>query len=100
MIDKTPNQDPDFEEGTHEGDIYDDEGQEELVEDDEISDAEEGFMEGLEHGEHEAVCAECKKVLTDTDNVIEEEINNERYMFCSEECANSFEVGKQRKRTR
>ena len=87
-------QSEDFEEGTPDSDIYNKGGEEELVEDDEISDAEEGFMEGFEHGEHQVKCAECKKILTDLeeDEIIEEEINNETYRFCSKECADAFET--------
>ena len=81
-------------------DIYDKEGEEELLEDDEITDAEEGFMEGFEHGEHEVKCAECRKILTDLeeDEIIEEEINGKNCLFCSKECADAYEVGKKRKR--
>ncbi len=92
-------QDPDFEEGTHEGDIYDEEGREELEESDEITEVEEGFVEGYEEGEHEAKCAECKKVLVDED-FIEEELDGKNYRFCSEECAIAFETNKKVKRGR
>jgi len=101
MTKKPLDQDPDFEDGEHEGDIYDEEGREELLEDDEIQDSEEGFVEGYEHGEHEAKCANCGIILNDlAENIIEEEINGEYYRFCSEECADKFEVGKKRKRSR
>ena len=92
-------QDPDFEEGTHEGDIYDEEGREELEESDEINEIEEGFVEGYEEGEHEAKCAECGKVLIGED-FIEEELESKHYRFCSDECARAFEAGKKRKRGR
>ena len=93
--------DEDFEEEIHEGDIYDEEGREELISEDEIQNAEEGFVEGFEHGEHEAKCAQCDKILDDySEKIIEEEINEEYYRFCSEECANLFEVGKKIKRGR
>ncbi len=78
-------------------DVYSEEGLEELEESDEINELEEGFMEGYEEGEHQAKCANCKKVLVD-ENFIEEELNGEHYRFCSEECASSFEVGKKVKR--
>ena len=100
MVSKKPlNQDPDFEEGEHEGDIYDEEGREKLEEADEITEAEEGFMEGYEHGEHEAKCAECGVVLVDKD-VVEEDLDGEHYHFCSGECALAFETGKKRKQGR
>ncbi len=100
MVSKKPlDQDPDFEEGEHEGDIYDEEGREKLVEGDEINEAEEGFVEGFEEGEHEAKCAECGIELVDKD-IIEEDIDDEHYHFCSEECASAFESGKKRKQGR
>lgn len=99
MAKKPIAQDPDFEEGEHEPDIYDAEGREELEENDEITEREEGFVEGFEEGEHEAKCAECGVVLVDKD-VIEEDLNGEHYLFCSEECASAFEVGKKRKQGR
>jgi len=92
-------QDPDFEEGKHEGDIYDEEGREELEEADEITAVEEGFVEGYEEGEHQAKCAKCGKVLVG-ENYVEEELDGLHYRFCSEECATAFEVHKKRKRGR
>jgi len=92
-------QDPDFEEGDHEGDIYDEEGREELEESDEINEIEEGFVEGYEEGEHQAKCTECKAVLVD-DKIIEEELDGHHYRFCSEECADAFETGSKRKQSR
>ncbi len=89
--------DPDFEEGDHEGDVYDEEGREELEESDEITEVEEGFLEGYEEGEHQAKCAECGKVLID-EKFVEEELEGHHYRFCSEECADAFEVKKKRKR--
>lgn len=81
------------EEGEFEEDVYTEEGQEELVENDEITDIEEGIMEGYEEGEHEAKCAQCKKILIDED-FIEEEIDGKHLRFCSEECATKFEKSK------
>ncbi len=91
------NKDPDFEEGNHEDDIYDEEGREKLEEADEINELEEGFIEGFEEGEHQAKCAECNKVLVD-EKFIEEEIDDQHYRFCSDECAYDFESGKKRKK--
>ena len=97
MAKKPLDQDPDFEEGEHEGDIYDKDGREELEEADEIDEVEEGFLEGYE--QQEATCAECNVVLVDKD-IIEEELDGKNYRFCSEECANAFESGKKRKQSR
>ena len=99
MPKKPLDQDPDFEEGNHEPDIYEEEGQEDLEQNDEITESEEGFMEGYEHGPHEAKCAECGVVLVNQD-IVEEEINEDHYHFCSEECAAAFETGKKRKQGR
>ena len=82
-----------------EDDVYSEKGLEELEESDEINELEEGFMEGYEEGEHQAKCANCKKVLVGED-FIEEELDGENYRFCSEECADGFEVGKKVKRIR
>ncbi len=60
----------------------------EAVEEDEIDDIEEGFMEGYEEGERAAKCALCKKLL-DAD-FIEEEIEGKVYRFCSETHAEAF----------
>ena len=96
---KPLNKDPDFEEGDHEADIYEEEGREELEDSDEINELEEGFMEGYEEGEHQARCGKCKKILVNED-FIEEEIEGNHYRFCSEECLEAFETGKNRKRGR
>ena len=89
-------EDEDFEEGTFESDVYSEEGREELEEGDEITEVEEGFMEGYEEGEHQAKCAKCGKVLVD--NFVEEELEGHHYRFCSEECVKAFETGKKLKR--
>ncbi|MBI2148520.1 hypothetical protein HYU23_02475 [Candidatus Woesearchaeota archaeon] len=99
MTEKPLDQDPDFEEGDHEDDIYDEEGREELEESDEINELEEGFMEGYEEGEHQAKCAECGKVLIG-ENFLEEELDGKHYRFCSEECAAGFETHRKIKRGR
>ncbi len=97
MTKKPLDQDPDFEEGEHEGDIYDEEGREKLEEADEITEVEEGFVEGYEKGE--AKCAECGVVLVDED-FVEEELDGKYHRFCSAECASAFETGKKRKQGR
>ncbi|MBS3168237.1 hypothetical protein J4216_03875 [Candidatus Woesearchaeota archaeon] len=74
-------------------DIYTKEGRRELEEEDQIVEDEEGFMEGYEQGEVLSKCANCGKVLID-EKFVEEEFNGELFRFCSNECANSFEVGK------
>lgn len=99
MAKKPLDEDPDFEEGEHEEDIYDEEGREELKESDEITEIEEGFVEGYEEGEHQVKCAKCNVVLVDG-NLVEEELDGKHYRFCSEECASAFETGKKRKQSK
>lgn len=70
-------------------DVYSEEGREKLVEDDEITPGEEGFMEGAHDDGQGAKCRKCGKPLLD--NFIEREIDGEIYRFCSERCATKFE---------
>lgn len=70
-------------------DIYSDEGREELMdEEDEITDIDEGFMQGYEQGEKAAVCANCGRVLDE--DFVEQEFHEEMYRFCSGDCANEY----------
>lgn len=78
----------DMDTGDADEDVYREEARGELVEDDEISPEEEGFMEGYEHGEQMSKCARCDRVLTD--DFIEEKINGKVHRFCSESCAERF----------
>ncbi len=71
-----------------EKDIYSDESREELGDGDEIDEVEEGFMKGYSE-DHMAECANCGKILER--DVVEEEIEDETYRFCSERCAKKFE---------
>ncbi|MCD6589900.1 hypothetical protein J7K74_01800 [Candidatus Woesearchaeota archaeon] len=71
--------------------VYSDEGREELLEGDEISPEEEGFMQGY-NNEDVAKCAFCHKPLLDPSTVVERIIDNKVYRFCSEECAEEFET--------
>jgi len=69
-------------------DVYSEEGREDLVDDDEISPGEEGFMEGANGYGQGAKCRKCGKVLDD--DFIETEIDDEIYRFCSDECAEKY----------
>ena len=60
---------------------------EDLNKSDEISTAEEGFMEGYED-DHLATCSHCDEVLTN--EVVEKEFDGEKYRFCCEDCAEKF----------
>lgn len=68
--------------------IYEDEGREEMIENEEISAEEEGFMKGYEEDESPTECARCHKLLGR--NFVESEIDNETLRFCSEKCAAAY----------
>jgi hypothetical protein len=69
-------------------DIYSGEGREELVDDDEISPTEEGFMEGAHDGGQGAKCRRCGKILDD--DFIERKFGDEILRFCSDECVQKY----------
>ena len=74
--------------GDQDEDIYDEEGSDKLLDDDEISPTEEGFMAGEKNPVNFGVCSHCGKPLTnDKEKVVEREIKGERHWFCSPECA-------------
>ena len=79
--------DEEFTEEEHD-DVYSEEGREDLVEGDEISPAEEGFMEGAHDGGQGAKCRKCGKVLTD--DFIERRRADEIFRFCSEDCSDDY----------
>jgi len=75
--------------GGAEVNVYSSEGREELIEDDEVSNWEEGFAEGEANPEL-AHCAACGSVLSQKEeNIIEREIQHVKYMFCSKVCASN-----------
>lgn len=80
-----------MEEGKHDEDVYTEEGREKLVEDGEITETEEGFMEGEENRGEETSCAYCGKMISeDKDNIYERKFNGEIKVFCSEEHAEKY----------
>ena len=70
-------------------DIYDEAEREGLLEDDAISPAEAGFVEGYEKLRF-AKCKNCGKSI-DFKKALEIEIKGNDYLFCSEYCAKKFE---------
>lgn len=73
--------------GEEEEDIYEKEDDEKMLEDDEISPAEAGFMEGYSgEGKSMCTCDNCGKQIDPTD-AIEREVAGKNRTFCSEECA-------------
>ncbi|PIN86747.1 hypothetical protein COV19_03355 [Candidatus Woesearchaeota archaeon CG10_big_fil_rev_8_21_14_0_10_44_13] len=81
---------PEVEESSTQEGVYSDEGREDLVEDDEISAEEEGFMEGAEDNGQHAKCANCGKAIK-KQNTIEKEIDGDIKWFCSEHCVDKYE---------
>lgn len=69
-------------------DIYSEEGREDLVDNDEISPTEEGFMEGAHDDGQGAKCRKCGKPVMD--NFVERKVGDEIFRFCSDECAESY----------
>jgi hypothetical protein len=74
--------------GKRDTDVYTEEGRQELIEDDEISDVEQAWTEGAKGKGHDGVCAHCGKPLKqEEDEVIEREIDGELVWFCCDKCA-------------
>jgi len=81
----------DMESGEKDEEVYTEEGREKLVEDDEIEDWEEGYMEGAEDRGEQTSCAYCGKALgEDEKNIYEREFDGEIKLFCSEEHAQKY----------
>jgi hypothetical protein len=89
--DKTEDEvDQEMETGELEEDVYTEEGRENLVEDDEISTAEEGFMEGADDLGQQGKCANCGAML-DMENTVEKEVDGDIHWFCSDRCLEQYE---------
>jgi len=72
--------------------IYSEEEREELIEDDdEITDIDEGFMKGYNESSDKMQCASCKTSL-EGHEIIEKEFNGKNYRFCSHHCLTEFEI--------
>lgn len=84
--------DEERDEDTEEAGIYSEEEREDLIEDeDEITDIDEGFMKGYNESSSKQKCASCK-VKLDGHEVIEKEIKGKTYRFCSHHCLTEFEI--------
>lgn len=70
-------------------DIYSEEVREEMMDSDEITPLEEGFMEGASDLGQGAKCRNCGKPLED--KFVEKEINEEFCRFCSDDCVEEYE---------
>ena len=72
-------------------DFYSENRREELVDNDEISAAEAGFMEGAEKRGDFGECPNCGTVLgEDKHTIVELKIDGERIQFCSSDCAKEY----------
>ena len=72
--------------------IYDKEERQDQLDDDEISPAEAGFVEGYQDVK-EGICNTCGKQI-DPETVVEKEVNKQVLTFCSQHCADIFEKRK------
>ena len=72
-------------------DIYEEEGMEEAMDSDEIDELEEGFLKGYKD-EDMAKCAFCGNILLGPDQIVERDINGHNKKFCSERCAEQYEI--------
>ena len=90
--DETPEQiGEDMEKGKKDEDVYSEEGDEKLVEDDEMEDWEEGFMEGAKGRGGKTSCAYCGKMVSENKkSIFEREFDGELKVFCSEEHAEKY----------
>jgi hypothetical protein len=75
--------------GYRDEDVYTEEGRELAEEEGEITNVEEGFMEGYENKNSPSNCANCKKSLSE--DFVEEEFHGDVLRFCSETCATEYE---------
>lgn len=80
----------DMESGEKEETVYDDTGREKLMEDDEISPEEEGFMEGAEEDGEQGKCANCGAALMDAESTFETKLDGKTYWFCSDHCLEKY----------
>lgn len=78
----------DIELGDKDEDIYTEEGREVAEEEGEITEVEEGFMEGYDEDDEAVKCTKCGKVLQE--DYVEEEIKGKTLKFCSVKCANNY----------
>ncbi|MBW2967730.1 hypothetical protein KY362_04535 [Candidatus Woesearchaeota archaeon] len=83
-----------MEEGEMDEDVYDDVGRDKLMEDDEIDDWEEGFMEGAEDDGEQGKCANCGAALMDAENTYETKLDGKTYWFCSSHCLEKYKEKK------
>jgi len=76
-------------------DVYSEEGRENLIDDDEISPEEEGFMEGANASGQLGKDALTGEPLMDVEDVVETEIDGKMYRFVNAENARKFREKKE-----
>ena len=77
-----------IDEGEQDEEVYTDAGREELMDDDEISVWEEGFMEGAEGRGQMTSCARCGELLGQgKSKIYQRKIDGKKMLFCSREHA-------------
>ena len=80
----------DMESNKDDEEVYEEQGREKLVEDDEIDTWEEGFMEGADSAGQLGKDALTGEPLSDVEDVVETEINGKKYRFVSKENAEKY----------
>lgn len=83
-----------IETGEEDESVYNEEGRELELEDDEIENWEEGFMEGAEGKGHKGVCEACGKILLNDKTTFEGEFDGKIRWFCSEKCIKDYKKKK------
>lgn len=83
--------------GEREEDPYTEEGRGSAIDDDSLTDVDEGFMKGYEEDSLMTKCVNCGAILEE--DIIEEEFDGDVYRFCSEDCATEFERKRKKKST-
>jgi len=80
-----------MEAGKEPEEVYTEEGREKLIEDAEIEDWEEGYMEGAEGRGEQSSCAYCGKLLGEEEKeIVERRFDGEIKWFCSVDHAQKY----------
>jgi hypothetical protein len=77
------------EEAKEEG-VYSTEEREQLVEDDEVTPEEAGFMQGEE--EEFGNCSNCNKAIEEKEQAVNKDIHDNTLWFCCKNCLKEFEA--------
>ena len=80
---------PEADEQENSDDLYSKEEREKLVEDDEMSPEEDGFMQGEE--EEIGNCSNCNSPINEKTKAVNKDIHDNTLWFCSKDCLKDFE---------